>query len=108
MVVCRMLGYDPAAAVAVTNSWHGAAGGDFVMDEVQRGRELNKLKLSYRQRNLIRCYVEVDCSGSEASLEQCPHSAQHDCSSHEAAGIICSGGQQQVCGVIYGRSIKWF
>ena len=44
MVVCRMLGLDPAAAVAVTNSWHGAAGGDFVMDEVQRERELNKLK----------------------------------------------------------------
>ena len=35
MVVCRMLGLAPAAAVAVTNSWHGAAGGDFVMDEVK-------------------------------------------------------------------------
>ncbi|KAM4839872.1 scavenger receptor cysteine-rich domain-containing protein DMBT1-like [Urocitellus parryii] len=36
---------------------------------------------------------DVHCTGSEASLEQCPHGSwfTHNCGHHEDAGVICSG-----------------
>ncbi|XP_058436760.1 deleted in malignant brain tumors 1 protein-like [Marmota monax] len=36
---------------------------------------------------------DVHCTGSEASLEQCPHGSwfAHNCGHHEDAGVICSG-----------------
>uniref|UniRef100_A0A8D2AIB4 SRCR domain-containing protein n=1 Tax=Sciurus vulgaris TaxID=55149 RepID=A0A8D2AIB4_SCIVU len=38
---------------------------------------------------------DVHCTGSEASLEQCPHGSwfAHNCGHHEDAGVICSGEQ---------------
>ena len=34
----------------------------------------------------------VACSGTEASLNSCPHNGEgnHDCGHHEDAGVICS------------------
>ena len=31
----------------------------------------------------------VACSGSEATLRDCPHDGSDDCSSLEAAGVVC-------------------
>ena len=38
---------------------------------------------------------EVQCTGSESSLSQCPHDGigNHDCSHFEDAGVICLGGK---------------
>lgn len=37
---------------------------------------------------------DVNCTGSESSLDQCPHRAGHDhnCGHQEDAGVVCSGG----------------
>lgn len=48
---------------------------------------------------------DVNCTGSESSLAQCPHSGwfTHNCGHHEDAGVVCSGehrcllGQAQSC-----------
>ncbi len=36
---------------------------------------------------------DVQCSGSEAKLTQCPHGGlgNHDCNHGEDAGVVCSG-----------------
>ena len=34
---------------------------------------------------------DVQCSGSETSLLQCPHSSTHNCGHYEDAGIRCPG-----------------
>ena len=33
---------------------------------------------------------DVQCVGSESSLDDCPHKKQHKCGSHEGAGVVCS------------------
>ena len=39
---------------------------------------------------------EVQCTGNESSLSQCPHGgiANHDCSHFEDAGVICLSGKR--------------
>ncbi|XP_023933279.1 deleted in malignant brain tumors 1 protein-like isoform X2 [Lingula anatina] len=65
-VVCRMLGYDPANAVAFSNAEHGQGSGRIHMDN-------------------------VNCDGSEASIEDCGHNGWrlHNCGHHEDAGVRC-------------------
>jgi hypothetical protein len=63
-VVCRQLGYPLGAESFQTDSYYGEAFGDFSYDEVQ-------------------------CSGSEAELDKCPHDNQNDCKSLEGAGVVC-------------------
>ncbi|XP_023932810.1 deleted in malignant brain tumors 1 protein [Lingula anatina] len=65
-VVCRMLGYDPANAVAFSNAEHGQGSGGIHMDN-------------------------VNCDGSEASIEDCGHNGwrSHNCGHHEDASVRC-------------------
>ncbi|CAH1247157.1 PRSS12 [Branchiostoma lanceolatum] len=64
-VVCRQLGYT-GRSLARTGSYFGRGEGVIQLDN-------------------------VDCVGSEPSLDQCPHPAwqAHDCSHKEDAGVIC-------------------
>ena len=59
----RMLGYSDGQHT--TNSQFGPVSTAFRMDDVQ-------------------------CTGNEASLLDCPHNPRHNCGSHEGAGVICS------------------
>ena len=77
-VVCRMLGLGTHGAYAMTNSYFGIIGSNFALDNVQ-------------------------CSGHETDLTECPHLTNHDCSHHEAAGVVCGaedheGGEQTSSG----------
>ena len=68
-VVCRMLGFNGEFAKATNGSLY---------DEVNETFSMN----------------EVDCQGTEDSLENCPHqiiSDTDDCDIDEAAGVICEG-----------------
>ena len=62
-VVCRQLGYFSRVEVK-TNSHYGSVPADLVMDN-------------------------VDCTGSEHYLRDCPHTTSHNCGAHEGAGVIC-------------------
>merc|ERR1712212_445773 len=62
-VVCRMLGYY--GGEYTPHSHFGDVSADFAMDEVQ-------------------------CTGNEASINDCPHQTSHDCGSTEGLGVICS------------------
>ena len=64
-VVCTMLGFSPSGARATLDSAFGQVEATFIMDE-------------------------VNCTGEESSLEQCPHNTVHDCGSYEGAGVICA------------------
>ena len=64
-VVCTMLGFSPRGARATLDSAFGQVEANFIMDE-------------------------VNCTGEESSLEQCPHNTVHDCGSYEGAGVICA------------------
>ena len=63
---CRMLGYQYAQATV--QSQFGSVPSTFAMDNVQ-------------------------CTGNETSLLDCPHLTVDDCGSHEGAGVICSNSQ---------------
>ena len=43
---------------------------------------------------------DVNCTGNESSLAQCPHSGwfTHNCGHHEDAGVICSGEHRCLLG----------
>jgi len=62
-VVCRQLGY--LHGEPTERSYFGSVSSDFAFDEVQ-------------------------CRGDEAFIWRCPHQTDHDCGSHEGAGVICS------------------
>jgi len=61
-VVCRMLGYN--SGQATTYSTFGQVDTSFIMDDVQ-------------------------CSGYETNITDCPHNSQHNCASYEGAGVRC-------------------
>jgi len=61
-VVCRMLGFS--GGIPKSGSHFGTVSTDFVMDD-------------------------VFCTGSEASLLDCPHSTSHNCEAGQGAGVIC-------------------
>ena len=63
-VVCKMLGYSPTSARATGHSKFGYVEESFIMDNVQ-------------------------CKGTETSLDSCKHDDKHNCRSHEGAGVIC-------------------
>ncbi len=63
-MVCRQLGFPLGAESVQTDSYYGEVLEDFSYDKVQ-------------------------CSGSEAELNECPHENQNDCKSLEGAGVVC-------------------
>ena len=62
-VVCRQLGYS-RALYAFNGAHFGEGWGDIRMDD-------------------------IDCTGEELSVQQCPHSDDADCSHLEDASVIC-------------------
>ena len=34
---------------------------------------------------------DVNCTGNEGDITQCPHITSHDCGSGEGAGVRCTG-----------------
>jgi len=62
-VVCRMLGYFTGQITS--NSHFGAVSPSFGMDELQ-------------------------CTGNETSINDCPHDTSHNCGTGEGLGVICS------------------
>ena len=65
-VTCRMLGYERALEASGASLY-----GDWCKGSV---------------------ISNVECSGSEQSLEDCRYSTFHLCSSHDAAGVVCDRG----------------
>ena len=91
-VVCRQLGCGKALS-APKQSHLGGGTGPIILGNVQ-------------------------CSGSEARVWQCPHSGwfSHNCGHHEDAGVVCSGEppgtQHTLLGGIspqqpLGRGVTW-
>lgn len=50
-------------------------------------------------------YDELQCIGSESSLEQCTSDSFHDCTHTEDAGVVCDSGNHGHGGV---NVSKWF
>ena len=65
-VVCRMLGFSSNGATAVLYSTYGSVVDNFIMDD-------------------------VNCDGTEDSLEDCSYSPTDNCGTSEGAGVICRG-----------------
>ncbi|KAK7482293.1 hypothetical protein BaRGS_00026421, partial [Batillaria attramentaria] len=68
-VACRQLGFKQGATSAPGEAYYGMPQGrwedkDILMDD-------------------------VECSGSEVSLQHCDYTAQHDCRVNEAASVVC-------------------
>lgn len=65
-VVCRMLGFEGGAEKAKRFGAFGLGNSNFLLDE-------------------------VNCTGSERSLEECDKNPwkEHDCRSYEVAGVVC-------------------
>ncbi|XP_045212294.2 uncharacterized protein LOC123563518 [Mercenaria mercenaria] len=71
-VICNMLGYKGATAMATGHSKYGSGNGNFLLDE-------------------------VDCTGIEDSISECKHNGWkvNDCRSFEVAGVVCQA--QKAC-----------
>jgi len=65
-VVCRQLGYSGASDI-----YFGS---------------------HFGQTPDIFSYDDLYCTGSEFSLDECPHSNEDNCNGFEAAGVVCGGG----------------
>ena len=65
IVVCRQLGYGRASS-ALRSAHFGPGSGAIVFDD-------------------------VDCSGFEIKLQECPKSTHADCLHSEDAGVVCTG-----------------
>ena len=66
-VVCRKLGFNSTGATALSNAEYGSSSGPIYLDNVQ-------------------------CDGSESSLEYCDHSLEIDqCDHSQDAGVSCLG-----------------
>ncbi|XP_061168027.1 uncharacterized protein LOC133176972 [Saccostrea echinata] len=65
-VVCRMLGFEGGAEKATRLGSFGYGNGNFLLDE-------------------------VNCNGTERTLEECDKEPwkDHDCTSYEVAGVVC-------------------
>ena len=61
-----MLQLNTVYARATIKSHHGSKRDNFIMDDVK-------------------------CTGTEDTLEDCPHKSQDDCGPREGAGVICYG-----------------
>ena len=59
-----MLGFSQIGAMAVSSSTFGSVSTNFIMDDVQ-------------------------CDGTEETLEDCSYNPRHNCGSSEGAGVIC-------------------
>ena len=64
-VVCHQLGYDDIIDVTI-QSTYGTVSSVFIMDN-------------------------VECTGSETDILQCPHLSTDNCGSGDGAGVICAG-----------------
>ncbi|XP_077999538.1 plasminogen-like isoform X2 [Glandiceps talaboti] len=73
-VICKQLGYEQGALSAVGNSAYGEGNGVFLLDDVQ-------------------------CTGSEASIEQCAHAgwSTNNCAADEVAGVVCMTDDVSIC-----------
>ena len=63
-VVCRMLGFSSNGARAVSRSAYGYVVDNFIMDD-------------------------VNCAGTEETLDDCRYNSRDNCSRREGAGVIC-------------------
>ncbi|XP_050394148.2 uncharacterized protein LOC126812030 isoform X2 [Patella vulgata] len=65
-VACRQLGFKQGALSAIGKAYYGipAENTDILMDN-------------------------VNCKGSESTLQSCPYTTVHDCSKSEAASVVC-------------------
>merc|ERR1711862_76322 len=63
-IICRMLGFQQALAVRCCSFYGSNIVNSFALDDIQ-------------------------CNGSETSLENCSYLTTHDCSSSEYAGVSC-------------------
>jgi hypothetical protein len=70
-VVCRELGYN-GESQHTTSSYFGQVSSDFGMDDVQ-------------------------CTGNEASIFDCPHQTTDNCGGTEGLGVICSTDPSEDC-----------
>jgi len=64
-VVCKQLGYPAGAASVECCSSRGRVSTNFAYDNVK-------------------------CTGTEATLDACPHANAHDCGSNEGVWIVCN------------------
>ena len=63
-VVCKMLGFSKYGAIATHSSNYGSVVDNFIMDD-------------------------VNCDGTEETLEDCGYNPTDNCGSSEGAGVIC-------------------
>jgi hypothetical protein len=66
-VVCKQLGFSGGATSVQCCSAYGAVPTTF-------------------------SYDEVGCTGTETTLDSCPHQNTHDCGTGEGAGVVCNTG----------------
>ncbi|XP_051820941.1 T-cell differentiation antigen CD6 [Antechinus flavipes] len=65
---------------------------EVVCKQLDCGTAIQALQGSYFQKGTGLIHLdEVNCSGSELSLWECPSQRCHDCGHKEDAGVICSG-----------------
>ena len=76
-VVCRQLGFSNGATSAPCCSPYGLVPTTFSYDDVQ-------------------------CAGTEATLDSCSHLNTHNCVSTEGAGVVCNTGTTVISKSLFG------